>query len=409
MSQHDYDIADQPGSSFRADLNNALGAIVSQNSGTSAPSTTYAYMLWADTTNNVLKQRNAADSAWIILYDLANPLQKHSNRLINGNFQISQRGTSFDSTTTPANSDDTYLLDRWYLLSDGNDIVDVTQQSDGAVGDLNYIRLDVETVSKKFGIAQIIERSTIADLIGGSSKVSLSFNAKVNSASAGRLDNIKAGIITWSGTADSVTSDIISAWNAEDTDPTLIANATFENTPANLSVTTSDARYKIENIAIDTASAANLIALIWSDGFTGTLGDTLEISNVQLEAGSVATDYEHRNPVSELQLCQRYFCRVGSGWHGSGEDSGAQIGVTGQFPVEMRAVPTASLNTTGVGTITIWNHTISAGTTNSGTSSFTNSSPLSTKNGSVFSIGGWTGAWTNVSLRTNCVDFSAEL
>lgn len=70
MAQHDYSIANQSGSSFRSDLNNALAAIVSQNSGASAPSTTFAYQTWADTTDNVLKIRNAANDGWIELYQL---------------------------------------------------------------------------------------------------------------------------------------------------------------------------------------------------------------------------------------------------------------------------------------------------------------------------------------------------
>ena len=70
MAQHDYVIANQSGSAFRADLNNALAASVSTNSGSSAPSTTYAYMLWADTTNGVLKIRNSANNAWIELLQL---------------------------------------------------------------------------------------------------------------------------------------------------------------------------------------------------------------------------------------------------------------------------------------------------------------------------------------------------
>lgn len=71
MAQHDYDLANASGSSFRGDANSALAAIVSLNSGTSAPSTTFAYMLWADTTNGLLKQRNAANSGWIIRGSLA--------------------------------------------------------------------------------------------------------------------------------------------------------------------------------------------------------------------------------------------------------------------------------------------------------------------------------------------------
>jgi hypothetical protein len=65
MSQHDYAIADADGLSFLADLNNNLAAIVSNNSGATAPAVTYAYMLWTDTTSGLLKQRNAANSAWI--------------------------------------------------------------------------------------------------------------------------------------------------------------------------------------------------------------------------------------------------------------------------------------------------------------------------------------------------------
>lgn len=70
MAQHDYSIANQSGASFRADLNNALSAIVSLNSGAAEPSTTFAYQLWADTTAGLLKIRNAANSAWITLREL---------------------------------------------------------------------------------------------------------------------------------------------------------------------------------------------------------------------------------------------------------------------------------------------------------------------------------------------------
>lgn len=65
MAQHDYNIANQSGAAFRADLNNALSAIVSINSGATAPTSTFAYMLWADTTAGLLKQRDAANASWI--------------------------------------------------------------------------------------------------------------------------------------------------------------------------------------------------------------------------------------------------------------------------------------------------------------------------------------------------------
>jgi hypothetical protein len=70
MSQHDYVIANGTGAAVRSDLNNALAAIVSNNSGSTEPTTTYAYQWWADTTANQLKLRNAANSAWITIQEL---------------------------------------------------------------------------------------------------------------------------------------------------------------------------------------------------------------------------------------------------------------------------------------------------------------------------------------------------
>ena len=65
MSQNDYVIANQTTPLFRADLNLALQALASNSSGSSAPSTTYANMMWYDTTTNILKMRSEADDAWI--------------------------------------------------------------------------------------------------------------------------------------------------------------------------------------------------------------------------------------------------------------------------------------------------------------------------------------------------------
>ena len=65
MATHDYVIANASGAAVRQDINNALAAIVSNNSSANAPATTYAFQFWFDTTNNILKIRNAANSAWI--------------------------------------------------------------------------------------------------------------------------------------------------------------------------------------------------------------------------------------------------------------------------------------------------------------------------------------------------------
>ena len=65
MSQHDLTIANQGFPAFRADLNAALQALGSTQSGTTAPSPTFANQLWYDTTTNILKKRNADNDAWI--------------------------------------------------------------------------------------------------------------------------------------------------------------------------------------------------------------------------------------------------------------------------------------------------------------------------------------------------------
>ena len=70
MATHDYVIANASGAAVRADLNNALAAIVSNNSNATSPATTYAFQFWADTTANQLKIRNAANDAWITLMEL---------------------------------------------------------------------------------------------------------------------------------------------------------------------------------------------------------------------------------------------------------------------------------------------------------------------------------------------------
>ena len=70
MATHDYVLDNATGANFRADLNNALLAIVSNNSSSSEPSTKYAYQWWADTNEGVLKIRNSGNDGWVTLLQL---------------------------------------------------------------------------------------------------------------------------------------------------------------------------------------------------------------------------------------------------------------------------------------------------------------------------------------------------
>ena len=71
MSQNSLVLPNTSTATFRTNANNALDTLVTLNSGTAAPSVTSAYMLWADTTNALLKIRNSANNGWIVLGPLA--------------------------------------------------------------------------------------------------------------------------------------------------------------------------------------------------------------------------------------------------------------------------------------------------------------------------------------------------
>jgi len=65
MAQHDYVIANDTAANVRADINNALAAVASNNSGATAPATIYANEWWYDTATDTLKIRAEANDAWI--------------------------------------------------------------------------------------------------------------------------------------------------------------------------------------------------------------------------------------------------------------------------------------------------------------------------------------------------------
>jgi hypothetical protein len=227
------------------------------------------------------------------------------NLLLNGNAAVAQRGSAFTSASTYVNNDDSYLIDQWILLSDGNDAIDLSVETSVIpTGAYTGFKLDIETANKKAGLLQIIEKAHCHRALGGT--VSLSFQARKAAGNA-TVDKLRAAIIAWSSTADAVTSDVVSAWGAEGANPTLVANWTYENTPSDLTLTDAFQTFTIENISVDTASAANIGVFIWIDNSDGTVGDLVYIGDVQLEIGAVATKFEQRPIAEEQYLCRRYF------------------------------------------------------------------------------------------------------
>lgn len=126
MATHDYDIANGTGAQVRADINLVLDAIVSNNSSSTQPTDTFAFMWWVDTTTNLLKLRNAANDGWITVgsTNTANlGLFSASGGTITGNLEIGTAGsltfegaTANDFETTLAVTDPT--ADRTFTLPD---------------------------------------------------------------------------------------------------------------------------------------------------------------------------------------------------------------------------------------------------------------------------------------------------
>lgn len=100
MSQHDYVIDNASGATVRADINSALAAIQSLNSGSSAPSSTVAGMLWLDTTGGVpyaLKVRDAGNNHWLTIGNVTDPGADANLELLPGKINLPSSGGVFES------------------------------------------------------------------------------------------------------------------------------------------------------------------------------------------------------------------------------------------------------------------------------------------------------------------------
>ena len=137
MAQHDFNIANQGFPAFRSDLNNALSAAASLSSGTSAPSTTFAYQLWYDTTNDILKIRNGDDDAWIDIFTF-NQTADTVDLNING---IAVANTDTDTTNTGNVTLDFSANQNFVLTLTGNvTLVNPTTETVGQSGFIVFIQ-----------------------------------------------------------------------------------------------------------------------------------------------------------------------------------------------------------------------------------------------------------------------------
>ena len=89
MAQADGVVSNGTGAAVRSDINGQLAALFTSHSGATEPATTYAYQPWADTTANVYKLRNGANSAWIELFELDG---EFGSKVFNGNITLNAQG-----------------------------------------------------------------------------------------------------------------------------------------------------------------------------------------------------------------------------------------------------------------------------------------------------------------------------
>jgi len=135
MAQHDYTIANQGFPAFRSDLNNALSAIQTTNSGTSRPTGAVAGQLWLDTTSPTtptLKYYDGADDISLATID-------HSANTVNWlDSTVSITGLSTTATGTVLTLSDSATTSTVNLIIDNDKEI---RFREATANGINYVSL----------------------------------------------------------------------------------------------------------------------------------------------------------------------------------------------------------------------------------------------------------------------------
>jgi len=279
----------------------------------------------------------AAESSGQVLMtlgSLASPSWQHlptQNYIINGAFDVWQRGTSFTSNSA-------YTADRWRnTFSAGTPTVTASRQALTA-GDISAIG---------YGEGQFFYRHTITTISDGTDP---------------RIEQYVEDVRTLAGQTVTVSfwakADSSSSQNVQLVQSFGSGGSTSVSVQSAFTVGTIWNRYAVTltlpAITGKTIGAESFLAVrIYQRAANGSV---LDIWGVQLEAGSIATPFKRHLPSlqGELAACQRYYYRLTPG------DTSRLLAVTsaesatvangyGQFPVSMRITPTA-LEQTGTAT-----------------------------------------------------------
>jgi len=235
------------------------------------------------------------------------------NLIINGGFDVSQRGTYTSTTSLPINTA-TYYLDRWKVYAFTGDTGTFQHKLDQQLPDGSYANSFLLTSTSSNLSAPLVQLVENHKVIWGKT-FTLSFWYK------------------------SVGDTMYNIWNGTSQLHYLLLN-------------TGGEWKKHENTITLKENGTYLRVEYYHNTTTFASGNYLELAQVQLELGSVATPFEHRSYGEELALCQRYFwsqvplgsaTNTGSGQHAIATGimlSTNQVEAVVTFPVTMRASPT---------------------------------------------------------------------
>ena len=335
------------------------------------------------------------------------------NRIINGAMVIDQRNAGASVSI----SSNTYTLDRYRSLASGGGVYSVQQSSTAPAGFVNSMIMTVTTTAASpsatnyYALRQSIEGYNIADLNQGTANaktftVSFWVRSSLTGTFGGSVDNDVDRSYPFS-----YTISVANTWEQKSVTITGCTDGTW--------VTTNGIGINLQ-FALGVGSSRAGTAGAWASGTyfsaTGatnvmaTNGATFYITGVQLEKGSTATSFDYRPYTTELQLCQRYYWKNGVG------DASVALGGTGafastttlqamfQFPVTMRANPTATQSAANIA-----DGTVASAVTSIGTSYYSTSGAQLTVVASGGTFIAKSGGYVFASSTSAFVAFSAEL
>jgi len=286
------------------------------------------------------------------------------NLIINGAMQVAQRGTS-------STSNGYGTVDRFKAFYGGQDEAPTQAQADVASGTTPYTlgfrksykitngnQTSGADASDYSWIVTVLEAQDIANsgwnYTSASSYVTLSFWVKSSVA-----QDFKGYLKTQDGTRKSYAyaTGSLTADTWTKVTKTISGNSDLQfdndsNAGLEINILPFMGTTYTNNSATEDVWATYDSAARMKDSPTSwwtTNNATFEITGVQLEVGSVATDFEHRSFGQELALCQRYFYQyVDGSEYTSGIASLCNVIAyqdnnvfgTVEFPVTMRAKPT---------------------------------------------------------------------